>query len=1004
MLCSPMILKYFGKNLFIDGRLLVFHENVRMAAAYKDYVVVLAGRLFFHDFVSFSVSVCAPCFLDDKVYFQDGGIYSFAGPYDRPALELVASGILVGVKWGYALLRRKNNVFALRKGQEETLVDLSRGLRDCRLRKYMRIGDLNSAEMDERCTNCSIADTLCTHNTQIHVVCIAEYILFYREKDVLFLDRKLKIKVYSFTESVYFTGLVKIERRLHLAVNDRVFTGADADKRYRIVGKPAVDQNYYEMLQDDNCLLQSTDSARTVSLRFKPDDRDKILMDCTFSARNMSGEEAARFFVKRESWFEREMLRRYSLGCTEKEAVVFFETEMLKRRSPSLFARTNLETIRLLSPEYYNKFQAFLRVDDDEKSSPEHVSKYMYSAPVQMDDLKEYLLQVHKGRQVNYEDVEGGSESGRLILRRTYSIKKEFLTYRTLIQTPWVLQHNIPVCGDDVPLFKLDESDIENRREKAYVLRKASWSSLPLLKLYSADAYLPDLCLKIKKGRDEFFQAHHKDWDKNPRFNYGVCTVLSRNVQEEILLFEESKPSILTGVFADKHASGKTSEHESSKQENSESRDVALLAKEYELAGHVYALGLLGMIRRPLPAVTEFIDFVSQISLSHNVRTDYSLLPLPETLLKRTANVISLGFSFRGTRNQHVASILRAESSRFGLLNGKGWIDEYYRLSAGFSLYLVGHRWASIDDRLVEVIYNGLTFFNTKNRFVLKRLRRGKYDRMEEIFYSSFFSRGVMGEYIDVTEFEKNMTLSEIYRKAGEYFYIGVSSIVHEEDAEARATSRSSRSSEFPDARGRKMVELCLVAEDAMEANSDYKFLFDILLVSTALLFNGTSNTDVLRIARRQLLKVSKLGNLQKIVDFVEGRYETQYGLRYGDYIRYKMCIGLLFVKLQKNSLFEIVSSFYVNFPLSATDQRAFQIYRHLLVTKAERIQRKHTCNNIGLDIESSTACTGEMCKKDRMIYFDALCRHMENGGTAENIGFDAFGLERELYDSVVGR
>lgn len=995
-----MILKYFGRSLFIDGRLLIFHENVRMASTYKDYAVVLAERLFFHDFVSFSVPANTFCFLEDKIYFQDGGIYSVAGPYDRPALELVAPGVLVGVKWGYAVLKRKNNVFALRKGQEEIIVDLSRDLSDSRIRKHICNRYLSSAEMGMCCEDCDVADILCMHSTQTRVECIAEYILFYREKNVLFLDREFNIKVHNFAASVYFVGLVKIRKRLHIAVNDRVFTGADADERYRVVGEPAVHQNYYEMVQDVTCILQSTSSARVVALHFEADERDRILIEGTFPSGNMSGEEAARLFVKRESWLENEMLRRYPSGCTEKEAVVFFEKEMLKRSSPSSFARTHIEVIRLYSPEYYSKFQAFLNSDDVETSLLQHASTCTSSAPVRADDLKEYLLQVHRSRQVKYGNMEYGTESGRLILKRTYRIKKMFVSYRALIQTPWVVQHNAPVQGDDVPLFKIDESDIENRKEKAYVQRKASWCSLPLLQLYPASVDLPDLSLKTKRGQDELFRAPHRDWDKNPRFNYGVCTVLSRNIQDEILIFEENRPSILTGIFSDEHTSGKTCEHVDSKLENTNGNDATLLAREYEMAGHVYALGLLGLIRRPLPAVTEFVDFVSQISLSLNMRADYSLLPLPETLLKRAASVISLGFSFRGTRNQHVASILRTECSRFGLLNGKSWVDEYYRLSAGFSLHLVGHTWASFDDRLVEVIYNGLTFFNTKNHFVLKRLRRGKYDRMEEIFYSSFFSKGIMGGYENVREFDKTMTLAEIYRRAGEYFYIGVSSIVHRNDTE---THNASRGGESSDSRGNKMIDLCLAAEEAMEANSDYKFLFDILLISAALVFNGTSNTDVLRIARRQLLKVGKLGNLQKIVDFVEGRYETQYGLRYGDYIRYKMCVGLLFVKLQRNSLFEIVSSLYVNFPLSTTDQRAFQIYRHLLVTKVERV-RRNMCNNLGLDIESSTACPGEMCSKDRMIFFDALCRHLEKGGATNDVDLTAFGLQRELYDNAMGR
>lgn len=200
-----------------------------------------------------------------------------------------------------------------------------------------------------------------------------------------------------------------------------------------------------------------------------------------------------------------------------------------------------------------------------------------------------------------------------------------------------------------------------------------------------------------------------------------------------------------------------------------------------------------------------------------------------------------------------------------------------------------------------------------------------------------------MGYQEDISNFRKNMSLVDIYRKAGGYFYVGVSSIVLPSKQDVFSTSskvenesrkmEATRSSSDANASGyagvdslaKDMIRLCLKAEKEMAWNSDYKFLFDMLLVSVSLLLNGTSDLSVLRIIRRQLLKVEKLKNLHKITDFVDGKYEVQHGLRYGDYIRYKMCIGVLFAKIKSDSLFEIVSSFYINFPLTQLNKDAFR-------------------------------------------------------------------------------
>ena len=776
------------------------------------------------------------------------------------------------------------------------------------------------------------------------------------------MNSELRLRHHRFAGAVDFQGLVWGNGRAWIAVGDQVFDGEGVATGHRAVNRPVVSSSCHE--------AEFCGEARWI--RFRVDAKDRYLAKRRLRAgtrRTADGDLQKLLAPGRKNEFQKKMFSTFPFGCTEKELVALFESEALKRRLPTHFVRENLHSVEKALPEYSAGLRAFLLSEEDDPEKTEVPERSKAPAPSGLDG---YLLQLHRSGKENAAG-RGGREPC-IEMKKVYTIKREFLNYSPIFRTARRVFPAVPVLGDGVPTFTLDEADLENRRGWAYLLRRASFNSLPLLGLYCEESPLPEgLDLEVP-GLSQF-KFPYKGWDNNPRFNYGVCALLSRKNRSETLpVAEERRPSVLAGTIG-----GSVGVSPSPQS-----------ACQFELAGNVYALGLLGLVEVPPQLNTDFGGFIAQVSRSRSSACDYSLLPLPETLLERTANVIGLGFSFRGTGNRFVAGVVKAECSRFGLFN-RAWVDEWYRICAGLSLSLIGGGWVSLDDKLVEILYNGLTFFGTNNEIVLKRLRRGVRDRLEEIFYSSFFSRGVKGEpEFSVGGFEKGLNLCDLYRNAGLYFYIGVCSVLfpdrHDVNCVKGAQTVRKRISE-------EMMNLCLCAEEEKEKDLNYKFLFDILLISVSLVLNGTSDIDVIRVIRRQLLKVDDLKNLEKIVDFVDGRYETQYGLRYGDYIRYKMCLGVLYTKIEKNSLFEIVAAFYINFPICASDQKCYQIYRHLLVTKAEKVVRRFY-NDVGLDIVGEDTCTAPAAgKKDKKLVFDSLCKYLDENGADDEIDLSVFGL-----------
>ncbi|TBT99686.1 hypothetical protein CWI36_1885p0010, partial [Hamiltosporidium magnivora] len=326
-----------------------------------------------------------------------------------------------------------------------------------------------------------------------------------------------------------------------------------------------------------------------------------------------------------------------------------------------------------------------------------------------------------------------------------------------------------------------------------------------------------------------------------------------------------------------------------------------------------------------------------------------------------------------------------------------------------------------LKDSLCELLVNGLIFFKSKKKKIINYLKRSDNSKLQEIFYSSFFCKGICfnEEEEDILrEVESIYMFScsdvEMYRISGLLLYIGIkvwskigsggSDVGGGGSGEGRDKGRdkyrdsryysnnkdcSNKGNSNKDSNSNKdnryntnnpytntpytnnsytntpytnpytnnntnnttyttniknrLIAICLFAEERVKKNNIYKILLDSSLLSLVIILNGTLDLEVLRILRRILKKLERSKYLNEISDFniYENGcgYEVQYGLRYGDIVKYKMLLGILCcgmgmyrMRFSCFGVFCVICSFYVLFPVSVCEQEYFQMYRYFIV------------------------------------------------------------------------
>ena len=123
------MLKYCGRNLFIGNRLHRFNSPIRKAEMCGKWVAVLADRLFFHDATSFATGISSDFFVvGERIFYQSGGVFSIAGPYDEPRFEFVSPHRLVGATKAFFVLQAPDAFFLRVDAGREAFLCLGDGV------------------------------------------------------------------------------------------------------------------------------------------------------------------------------------------------------------------------------------------------------------------------------------------------------------------------------------------------------------------------------------------------------------------------------------------------------------------------------------------------------------------------------------------------------------------------------------------------------------------------------------------------------------------------------------------------------------------------------------------------------------------------------------------------------------------------------------------------------------------------------------------------------------
>lgn len=560
-----------------------------------------------------------------------------------------------------------------------------------------------------------------------------------------------------------------------------------------------------------------------------------------------------------------------------------------------------------------------------------------------------------------------------------------------------------------------DENDLEKKRVNSYINRVSSNIGQSYfycgIENQTKIEKIENLVFKNKNVQIEILK-HQKDW---PDFIYGCNQVLK------------------TKIFNDDYAS--VSLHNSKNfsdnfytelVNNFESIPFHKEKEGFSLAGAIFALGLNKKITEEISnhyfqSKDEIVVFSTIISYSitkkHNKNNFYEMTLLEilqngDSLLLKTAAILGLGFINYYTNNSEIIQTLIQEVNRYGAFDStknkgnKIWYTENYRVFCTLSLSLVCNektRYIKLKDSFCELLLNGLIFTKSKNKKVILRIQRDDDSKLEEVFYSSLFEKLIMFDQdgqsvLNEVLFDGKNDLVSLYRKSGKIFYIAFKLLSDNNGLEYDEILI-------------KLYELCLDYEIKLSINPDFKIIFDTILITLSILKSGSSDLNIMRILRRLLKKTEDTTYLTEIFDFSSNSGDSkQFGLRFGDLMKYKMCLGVLCsghglfgLKVDKECIFNIIASFYINFPLSTFDQEYFNVFRYFLCMNFEQLRFISQTHKLHVSNESKNsyythvndfnAFFSEQYKKldiyQKKICLDILCDYFEKN--ENRIGFTAF-------------
>ncbi|TBU15949.1 hypothetical protein CWI40_051120 [Ordospora colligata] len=549
------------------------------------------------------------------------------------------------------------------------------------------------------------------------------------------------------------------------------------------------------------------------------------------------------------------------------------------------------------------------------------------------------------------------------VMRMVYGMRKFFGDPR--------IDEVLLLFNEKPKVFEIDSDGIEGCGEKGYTIRMASSAGRAYMSYGSGMTDRRDisrhLCFPIYRN-DELGTIDIKDtgWIDWPQFGYSVYRACGYVILEaEIGDYFESRIDRFV---------------------NSQESESVCTTNEFVFAGEAFGHGVCGRLKdMTVQRIMEFVmpkyailsmAILAGVGISCMGKKDDSYgrmylhyLRTPQPLCIHAGCIVGLGMIYAGSGNVLVRDTLVAEANRYGVFEheqynkgNKVWYDYAYRVLASFGIAMVSlnaetemFRYVKLEDKLCELLANGIVLFGSKQRRFAKRLERSDICKPEEVLYSEVFSLGLMMEdEIDkvVEDIERRLadkkcvfSIHQLYRIAGKVFYVALNMLYRNE-------------CECNEEVFERLIVLCLRVEDDMKRNVEMKVVFDFCVVSLSLIANSSCNLEIIRIIRRRIKMMEKADRMYERKDFFFSssglKQEKQFLIRYGDIELYKLCLGIVTCGLGSckisgthHAVFYAISTFFINFPITTTDQEYFWMTRYfLLLSMKESLSGfKHTAN-----------------------------------------------------------
>lgn len=349
----------------------------------------------------------------------------------------------------------------------------------------------------------------------------------------------------------------------------------------------------------------------------------------------------------------------------------------------------------------------------------------------------------------------------------------------------------------------------------------------------------------------------------------------------------------------------------------------------YEELGHAFGNGLLfgiddttlqkyiNMISSASDSVLKFIFLVIS---TYNIPRNTTINTILKSGLESNsidvmaASMCALAIYNLNTHDRHIIEILEKELNKYGPVNNERtnvfYTNKYRKISA-ICIGLISERaiFPKCVDTFCELIITGLSSIGKCPYSEI--FFRSDDCRPDEVFYSILF--GLTSDFsMKPDDILESFVISDLespldfYKCAAKIFYISLYYHHHQISYENHIYE--------------KIFNLALDIEDSSENITRSIVLLNFSLISLSIMKMGTSDIELLRILRRQILKTKDVKMMQEYViyDSKKKDFVSFKGCSMESMQMYKICVGILCLdfgisKLNQSFIKNLIVSFFLS-------------------------------------------------------------------------------------------